>query len=72
MTQLDNFAQKARTCEGAACQQVTQDMVDTNLKQQKEILQAAKDITLSASAIQTDGALTLAAGGYHSMLWVRT
>ncbi|CNI95876.1 putative adhesin/hemolysin precursor [Yersinia frederiksenii] len=55
-----------------ACQQVTQDMVDTSLKQQKEILQAAKDITLSASAIQTDGALTLAAGGYYSMLWVRT
>ena len=37
VTQLDNFAQKARTCEGAACQQVIQDMVDTNLKQQKEM-----------------------------------
>lgn len=33
VTQLDNFAQKAMTCEGAACQQVIQDMVDTNLKQ---------------------------------------
>lgn len=39
VTQLDNFAQKARTCEGAACQQVIQDMVDTNLKQQKEMLE---------------------------------
>lgn len=38
VTQLDNFAQKAKTCEGAACQQVIQDMVDTNLKQQKEML----------------------------------
>ena len=39
VTQLDNFAQKAKTCEGAACQQVIQDMVDTNLKQQKEMLE---------------------------------
>ncbi|MFV8859949.1 VENN motif pre-toxin domain-containing protein, partial [Serratia fonticola] len=39
VTQLDNFAQKARTCEGAACQQVIQDMVETNLKQQKEMLE---------------------------------
>ncbi|WP_222103387.1 VENN motif pre-toxin domain-containing protein, partial [Yersinia wautersii] len=39
VTQLDNFAQKARTCEGAACQQVIQDMVDTNLKRQKEMLE---------------------------------
>lgn len=39
VTQLDNFAQKARTCEGAACQQVIQDMVDTNLKQQKKMLE---------------------------------
>lgn len=39
VTQLDNFAQKAMTCEGAACQQVIQDMVDTNLKQQKEMLE---------------------------------
>jgi filamentous hemagglutinin len=38
VTQLDNFAQKSRTCEGAACQQVIQDMVETNLKQQKEML----------------------------------
>jgi len=38
VTQLDNFAQKARTCEGAACQQVIKEMVDTNLKQQKEML----------------------------------
>ncbi len=39
VTQLDNFAQKAMMCEGAACQQVIQDMVDTNLKQQKEMLE---------------------------------
>ncbi|HHA1669483.1 TPA: hemagglutinin repeat-containing protein [Enterobacter roggenkampii] len=39
VTQLDNFAQKARMCEGAACQQLIQDMVDTNLKQQKEMLE---------------------------------
>lgn len=39
VTQLDNFAQKAKTCEGAVCQQVIQDMVETNLKQQKEMLE---------------------------------
>uniref|UniRef100_UPI001C937AFB VENN motif pre-toxin domain-containing protein n=1 Tax=Yersinia similis TaxID=367190 RepID=UPI001C937AFB len=38
VTQLDNFAHKAKTCEGTACQQVIQDMVDTNLKQQNEML----------------------------------
>ncbi|WP_073990289.1 VENN motif pre-toxin domain-containing protein, partial [Yersinia pseudotuberculosis] len=38
VTQLDNFAHKAKTCEGIVCQQVIQDMVDTNLKQQNEML----------------------------------
>ncbi|MEK9495582.1 polymorphic toxin type 50 domain-containing protein [Photorhabdus sp. P32] len=37
VNQLDNFAQRARKCEGESCRQVIKDMVNTNVQQQEEI-----------------------------------
>ncbi|MBD2810449.1 VENN motif pre-toxin domain-containing protein [Xenorhabdus sp. Vera] len=35
---LDRFAQQARTCEGDSCQQVIKDMVNTNIRQNQEMM----------------------------------
>ncbi len=35
---LDRFAQQARNCEGDSCQKVIKDMVDTNVRQQQEMM----------------------------------
>ncbi|KMW72058.1 hypothetical protein TI10_18405 [Photorhabdus luminescens subsp. luminescens] len=38
MNELDNFAHQARTCEGNDCKQVIKDMVDTNIRNQQEMM----------------------------------
>ncbi|MBD2812590.1 hemagglutinin repeat-containing protein, partial [Xenorhabdus sp. Vera] len=35
---LDRFAQQARNCEGDSCQQVIKDMVNTNIRQNQEMM----------------------------------
>ncbi|WP_446500471.1 hemagglutinin repeat-containing protein, partial [Photorhabdus aballayi] len=38
VNELDNFAHQARTCEGESCKQVIKDMVDTNIRNQQEMM----------------------------------
>ncbi|WP_317987496.1 VENN motif pre-toxin domain-containing protein, partial [Photorhabdus antumapuensis] len=38
VNELDNFAHQARTCEGESCQQVIKDMVETNIRNQQEMM----------------------------------
>ncbi|WP_340611664.1 hemagglutinin repeat-containing protein [Xenorhabdus bharatensis] len=38
VNELDSFAHKARTCEGESCKQVIKDMVDTNIRNQQEMM----------------------------------
>ncbi|RAX02149.1 hemagglutinin repeat-containing protein [Photorhabdus sp. S9-53] len=38
VNELDNFAHQARTCEGNDCKQVIKDMVDTNIRNQQEMM----------------------------------
>ncbi len=38
VTQLENFAHRARTCEGESCKDVVREMVETNVQQQKELM----------------------------------
>ncbi|AHG65584.1 hypothetical protein MIM_c35240 [Advenella mimigardefordensis DPN7] len=37
-SQLEGFAQRARNCSGESCKKVIQDMVDTNIQQQEEMM----------------------------------
>ncbi|MCC8414471.1 filamentous hemagglutinin N-terminal domain-containing protein [Photorhabdus laumondii subsp. laumondii] len=38
VNELDSFAHQARTCEGESCKQVIKDMVDTNIRNQQEMM----------------------------------
>nr|WP_275670544.1 hemagglutinin repeat-containing protein [Photorhabdus khanii] len=38
VNELDNFAHQARTCEGESCKQVIKDMVETNIRNQQEMM----------------------------------
>ncbi|MBS9430978.1 hypothetical protein [Photorhabdus akhurstii] len=38
VNELDSFAHQARTCEGESCQQVIKDMVETNVRNQQEMM----------------------------------
>ncbi|MDB6370370.1 CdiA family toxin C-terminal domain-containing protein [Photorhabdus bodei] len=38
MSELDRFAHQARTCEGESCKQVIKEMVDTNIRNQQEMM----------------------------------
>ncbi|NDK99738.1 hypothetical protein GPY23_12440 [Photorhabdus bodei] len=38
VNELDSFAHQARTCEGESCKQVIKDMVETNIRNQQEMM----------------------------------
>ncbi|WP_445495133.1 hemagglutinin repeat-containing protein [Photorhabdus sp. SF281] len=38
VNELDSFAHQARTCEGESCKQVIKEMVDTNIRNQQEMM----------------------------------